>query len=105
MRIIVVGGGIAGLTMANALEKASIDFVLLEARARFDPQVGASLVLGPSAMRIFDQVGAVQAILDHTAPVQFSKVHRGDGSLIMPPSPAFQLIQARYRLQTPLNGT
>lgn len=95
MRVIIVGGGIGGLTMANALEKAGIDFVMLEARARFDPQVGASIGLGPGAMRIFDQIGAADAILDHTAPVQVSKVHRRDGKLIMPPSPAFQLVQAR----------
>ncbi|KAJ5341828.1 FAD binding domain protein [Penicillium brevicompactum] len=96
MRVIIVGGGIGGLTMANALEKAGIDFVMLEARARFDPQVGASIGLGPGAMRIFDQIGAADAILDHTAPVQVSKVHRRDGKLIMPPSPAFQLVQARF---------
>lgn len=73
MRVIVVGGGIAGLTTANALEKAGIDFVLLEARARFDPQIGASIGLRPNAMRIFDQVGAAQVIVDHTAPVRVSR--------------------------------
>jgi hypothetical protein len=33
--------------MANVLEKAGIDLVMLEARARFDFQVGASIKLGP----------------------------------------------------------
>jgi monoamine oxidase len=31
-RVIIVGGGIGGLTLANCLQHANIDFVLLESR-------------------------------------------------------------------------
>lgn len=96
MRAIIVGGGLAGLTLASALEKAGVDFVLLEARARFDPQVGASIGLNAGAMRILDQLGAAQEIIKQTAPVKVSKVHRNDGTLIMPPSFTFQILKARY---------
>ncbi|KAI8965513.1 FAD binding domain protein [Daldinia sp. FL1419] len=96
MRVVIVGGGIAGLTLASALEKADIDFVLLEARARFDPQVGASIGLSAAAMRILDQLGAAQDIVKHTAPVKVSKVHRSDGKLVMPPAFTFQILKARF---------
>jgi 2-polyprenyl-6-methoxyphenol hydroxylase-like FAD-dependent oxidoreductase len=96
MRVIIVGGGLAGLTLASALEKATIDFVLLEARGRFDPQVGASIGLNAAAMRILDQLGAAEEIVRNTAPVELSKVHRSDGTLVMPPAFTFQILKARY---------
>ena len=33
-RVLVVGAGIAGLTVANALDHAGVDYVVLEARSR-----------------------------------------------------------------------
>ncbi|RAL15283.1 FAD-dependent oxidoreductase [Aspergillus homomorphus CBS 101889] len=96
MRVIIVGGGLAGLTLASALEKANIDFVLLEARGRFDPQVGASIGLNAAAMRILDQLGAAKEIMNHTAPIKMSKVHRSDGTLVMPPAFTFPILKARF---------
>ncbi|KAJ5294985.1 FAD binding domain protein [Penicillium antarcticum] len=96
MRVIIVGGALAGLTLASALEKANVDFVLLEARGRFDPQVGASIGLNAAAMRILDQLGAAEEIMNHTAPIKMSKVHRSDGTLVMPPAFTFPILQARF---------
>lgn len=96
MRVVIAGGGISGLTLANALDKAGIDFVLLEARSQWDPQVGASIGIGPAALRIFDQVGAAQYILDNTVALQTTKHHRADGSLITPPSPSMLVFKSRF---------
>lgn len=96
MKVIIVGGGIAGLTLASALEKAGIDFILLESRALFDPQVGASIGIHPSGLRIFDQLGAAQELIDQSVPFNYSHQRRNDGSLIAAPSSAFQLIEKRY---------
>ncbi|KAM5434826.1 hypothetical protein McanCB56680_003103 [Microsporum canis] len=93
---IIVGGGLAGLTLASALEKANVDFVLLEARGRFDPQVGASIGLNAAAMRILDQLGAAKSIMDETAPIKVSKVHRSDGKLVMPPALTFPILKTRF---------
>ena len=61
MRTIIVGGGLAGLTLASALEKAGIDFVLLEARGRFDDhKLGVSIGLNVGSMYILDQRLAAQ---------------------------------------------
>jgi hypothetical protein len=56
-RVIVVGGGPVGLTAAHALGQAGIDFVVLESRDTVTPQSGASLVLKPSTLRVFQQLG------------------------------------------------
>jgi 2-polyprenyl-6-methoxyphenol hydroxylase-like FAD-dependent oxidoreductase len=55
-RVIIGGGGIAGLTLANALEKANIDYILLEGRDTVAPQVGASIGIHPNGTRILDQL-------------------------------------------------
>ncbi|KAL4814755.1 hypothetical protein BDW67DRAFT_186313 [Aspergillus spinulosporus] len=94
MRVIIVGGGLAGLTLASALEKANVDFVLLEARGRFDPQVGASIGLNAAAMRILDQLGAAKEIMDHTTPIKMSRVRRSDGKPVMPPAFTFPILKA-----------
>lgn len=84
------------MTMANALDKAGIDFVLLEARSIIDPQVGASIGLTAVSMRVFDQFGAAQAIMDQTTPLRTIKHHRKDGSLIIPASTAVEILEARF---------
>lgn len=96
MRVIIAGGGIAGLTFASALEKAGIDFVLLEARSLFDPQVGASIAIQASGMRIFDQLGAADEVIRQTVPINHTRQRRSDGSLIAEPSASFQLTEKRY---------
>ena len=66
-KVIIVGGGIAGLTLANSLERAGIEHVLLERRGEIAPQVGASIGLLPSGCRILDQLGVYDEIKSHTA--------------------------------------
>ncbi|OTA91291.1 hypothetical protein M434DRAFT_13258 [Hypoxylon sp. CO27-5] len=61
-KVIVVGGGPVGLTMANALAKAGIDFVVLELRPAVAEDEGASLVLGPQSMRVLAQVGIIDCL-------------------------------------------
>ncbi|RYP49832.1 hypothetical protein DL768_004524 [Monosporascus sp. mg162] len=44
-KLIISGGGIAGLTLANILEKFDLDYVILEAYSAIVPPVGASVDL------------------------------------------------------------
>ncbi len=44
-KIIIVGGSVTGLTVANILERLDIDYVLLEAYENIAPQLGASIAL------------------------------------------------------------
>jgi 2-polyprenyl-6-methoxyphenol hydroxylase-like FAD-dependent oxidoreductase len=57
VRIIVVGGGIAGLSAAIALRRAGNEVVVLERARRIDP-VGAGITLFANAMRALDRLGA-----------------------------------------------
>jgi flavin-dependent dehydrogenase len=48
-RVIIVGGGIGGLTLANYLQHANIDFVLLESRE----EIGLNSVGGTGVSNSF----------------------------------------------------
>ncbi|KAL1625883.1 hypothetical protein SLS56_007122 [Neofusicoccum ribis] len=62
LKVIIAGGSIAGLALANMLEKVGIDCVLLEAYSEIAPQVGASIGMWPYGLRILDQIGCYEPI-------------------------------------------
>ncbi|KAI5194521.1 FAD/NAD(P)-binding domain-containing protein [Aureobasidium subglaciale] len=74
MKIIIAGGGIAGLTLANALEQANIDYILLERRRELAPQVGASIGImsngarvGTSLLKLLDlDIAHIAQIMDQS---------------------------------------
>lgn len=63
-KVIVVGGGIAGLALACSLERAGIQYVVLESRLEVAPQVGASIAILPNGMRLLDQLGVLEKVQD-----------------------------------------
>lgn len=56
-RVVIAGASIAGLSLALALERAGVDFVVLEAHPSVAPQVGASIAVLPNGARVLDQLG------------------------------------------------
>jgi 2-polyprenyl-6-methoxyphenol hydroxylase-like FAD-dependent oxidoreductase len=62
LKVIIVGGSVGGQTLSLALEKANIDYVLLEKHESFSPEVGASIGIFPNGMRILDQLGLCDEI-------------------------------------------
>lgn len=56
-RVVIAGASIAGLSLALALERAGVDFVVLEAYESVAPQVGASIAVLPNGARVLDQLG------------------------------------------------
>ncbi|KAF4309825.1 Monooxygenase FAD-binding protein [Botryosphaeria dothidea] len=58
-KVIIAGASVSGLSLANMLEKFNIDYVILEAYPNVAPQLGASIGLLPSGLRILDQLGSV----------------------------------------------
>ncbi|KKK22258.1 hypothetical protein P175DRAFT_0477239 [Aspergillus ochraceoroseus IBT 24754] len=60
-RVIVVGGGVAGLTASHALQQAGIDHVVLERSSEVAPPVGASIAIYPHGARILSQMGCLDA--------------------------------------------
>ncbi|CCF44095.1 FAD dependent monooxygenase, partial [Colletotrichum higginsianum] len=61
-KVIIVGGSISGLSLANMLERFGIDYVLLEGHSVIAPQLGASIGLLPAGLRILDQLGCYETI-------------------------------------------
>lgn len=80
-RVIISGGGISGLTLANCLEKAGINYILLEARNNIAPKVGASLGIFAAGHRIFDQLGCLDAIEAETGPLHTTNSRYSNGEL------------------------
>ena len=66
MKVIIAGGSVAGLSLALMLEKNGIDCLVLEAYHSIAPQVGASIGLLPNGLRILDQLGCYEEILEQS---------------------------------------
>ncbi|KAK1999781.1 FAD/NAD(P)-binding domain-containing protein [Colletotrichum falcatum] len=67
-QVVIVGGGITGLTLALMLQNLGVDYVLLEAYGTVTPNVGASIGLFPNGLRILDQLGCYADILAVAQP-------------------------------------
>ncbi|KAH6989817.1 hypothetical protein BKA56DRAFT_653104 [Ilyonectria sp. MPI-CAGE-AT-0026] len=94
-RVVIAGGGVAGLTLANALEQAGIDYVLLECRETIAPQVGASIGIMPNGCRILDQLGLLDELIEKMESVIWMADRDNRGHLICPRSDVSKLGQAR----------
>ncbi|KAE8445117.1 hypothetical protein EG329_013719 [Mollisiaceae sp. DMI_Dod_QoI] len=82
-KAIIVGGSVAGLTLAHSFERANIDYVLLEARDTISPQLGASIVIMPNGARILDQMGLYEEMKNTImTPMARSFIRRDDGRLV-----------------------
>lgn len=80
-RVVIVGGGPAGLVAAHSLHLAGIDFVVLERRDSVINDVGASLALGPPSLRVLHQFGLLAQLEAVGAEVQRTKSLTRDGQL------------------------
>lgn len=67
-KVIIAGGSVMGLAMANALEQASIDYIVLEKR-EIAPSIGASIAIYPHIAKILEQLGVWRAVTEATYPL------------------------------------
>jgi 2-polyprenyl-6-methoxyphenol hydroxylase-like FAD-dependent oxidoreductase len=84
-KVIIAGGGIAGLVLANMLEQFDLDYVLLEAHSEIAPPVGASIGMFPNGLRILDQIGCYQPIKDifgNKVPYNVTSTRNENGEVI-----------------------
>src|SRR6202795_1610954 len=61
-RILVVGGGVGGLTAATAFAQRGVETVLIERRPAFDI-AGVGLGQPANALRVYDALGVLEEIL------------------------------------------
>lgn len=78
-KVIIVGGSIAGLTLAHTLSQADIDHVVLEKRAEIAPQEGAFIGVWPNGAQILDQLGLYPSLEKLTAPLNQMHLRFPDG--------------------------
>lgn len=80
-RVVIAGGGITGLTLANMLQLYDIDFVLLEANQNVTP-IGVGISVLPHGNRILDQLGLYNKLLALASPVDSLHFRDQFGELI-----------------------
>ena len=79
LRILLVGGGIGGLTAANTLGRAGHDVTLVEKADQPSP-IGAGIVLAPNAARLLASLGVEIEGNGHQLPAV--DIVRADGTLL-----------------------
>ncbi|KAG2175627.1 hypothetical protein INT43_001274 [Umbelopsis isabellina] len=94
-KAIIVGGSIAGLTLALAFEKANIDYILLEKGTDFAPELGASIGIFCNGMRVMDQLGLKDTIKERTEPMEEIFQYTGEGKLFSS-SKMFKHLEERH---------
>lgn len=80
-KVIVIGGGPVGLTAAQILTKACIDFVVLERRDSVHPDEGAGIAIGPTTYRLLDQLDLLSHFDKIATPINTKNVMTRDGQL------------------------
>jgi salicylate hydroxylase len=76
MKVIIIGGGIAGLAAAIAVARTSNDVLLFEQSPRIDER-GAGLQIGPNGIKALDWLGVWEGLRSDTQPPSF--LHIMDG--------------------------
>lgn len=67
-KVIIAGASVAGLTLANALEKAGVEYLVLE-KGDIAPQLGASIGILCHVAKVLEQLGIREQIRDITIPL------------------------------------
>lgn len=78
-KIIIIGGSIAGLTLANILERYGIEYVLLEKYRCIAPQLGASLGILPYGSQVLDQLGVNEVVQSMCERMESMHYYDSDG--------------------------
>ncbi|KAK8117191.1 uncharacterized protein PG998_005472 [Apiospora kogelbergensis] len=98
-KVIIAGGGVTALILANMLEMHGMDYVVLESHSAIAPQVGASIGLFTNGLRILDQMGlleSIQAIFADAPPSDTMHMRRPDGTLISSLTERSSQLERRY---------
>ena len=61
-RVIIIGAGVTGLTLAHSLEKSNIDYLVLD-KGVVAPSFGTTITMQPHGCRILHQIGVLDAVL------------------------------------------
>ena len=107
MRIVVVGGGIGGLTLALALGREGFEPDVYEQAPEL-LEVGAGIAVWPNAYRVLERLGLGESVLAHAGSIEEARWLGSDGRLYntfrFPRTGAPAVALRRADLQTALVG-
>ena len=83
--ILVIGGGITGLTAAACLGRQGFTVDLIEIRARLEDQGGIGLSIMGNATKALDTIGVAQRCVDAGMPADTYTIRRPDGTIVASP--------------------
>lgn len=79
LKVLIVGGSVAGLTLAHCLERLGVSYTVLEKGNQIAPQLGASVGILPNGGRILDQLGLFDHVEAEIEPLDFAVIRYQDG--------------------------
>lgn len=82
MRLVVVGGGVAGPAAALAARQQGLDAVVLERRASADPDEGSRVTVAPNGLDALDDLGLLDAVRAVGAPSRTNRMFGATGRLL-----------------------
>ncbi|KAF9091958.1 hypothetical protein BGX29_006012 [Mortierella sp. GBA35] len=62
IKAVIVGGGIAGLSLAIMMAKAGIEYIILERSTGLEASIGSGIVLSPPVLRLIEQLGLLAQV-------------------------------------------
>ncbi|CAG8178090.1 unnamed protein product [Penicillium salamii] len=80
--VIIIGGSVAGLTLANILERYGVEYILLEKYKVIAPQLGASIGILPYGSQVLDQLGLHEQISSLSERVETMQTFGPDGGCL-----------------------
>jgi 2-polyprenyl-6-methoxyphenol hydroxylase-like FAD-dependent oxidoreductase len=80
--ILIVGGGISGLTLGIALRHAGIDVEIAEIKQDLRQQAGVGLSLQGNGIAALARIGVANACLEKGMPNSYINLRRPDGALL-----------------------
>jgi 2-polyprenyl-6-methoxyphenol hydroxylase-like FAD-dependent oxidoreductase len=99
MRVLVVGGGIGGLSTAIALRQRGVEVDVAEINPKWDVY-GVGIIQPGNAIRALDELGIAEQAVEQGFAMKGSRFHTGNGDLLAE-VPALDLLGPKY---PPMNG-
>ncbi|MEI7024927.1 FAD-dependent monooxygenase [Paenibacillus sp. y28] len=81
-QIMIVGGGIAGLALANALQRGGRQVTIYE-RSAVHEERGAGIVLAANALKVLEKLGLAGQVRASGAAVRSAEIRSWDGKPVM----------------------
>ena len=82
MRVVIVGGGVAGPAVALAARRYGLEAVVLERRDEVDPDEGSYVTVGPNGLDALAELGVLDEVRGIGAPSRLNRMFGATGRLL-----------------------